>query len=123
MGEAMKGIAAYKENAIATQPRGRLIVLLYEGAIKFLKQAQRELAAGNMAGKGEYINKAVAVLNELDSSLNVDDGGEIAQNLRRIYQFVIRHLAEANVQRNPQYIQNVIDCLESLNEGWKTITT
>jgi flagellar protein FliS len=118
----MKGIAAYKENAVATQPEGRLIVLLYEGAIKFLKQAQRELAAGNMAAKGEFINKAVAILNELDACLNIEDGGEIAQNLRRIYLFLIRRLSEANIRRDPDYIQDVIDCLESLNEGWKAIT-
>jgi flagellar protein FliS len=118
----MKGIAAYKENAVSTQPQGRLIVILYEGAIKFLKQAQRELAAGNMAAKGEFINKAVAILNELDSCLNMDDGGEIAQNLHRIYSFMIRRLAEANIRRDPDYIQDVIDCLESLNEGWKAIT-
>jgi flagellar secretion chaperone FliS len=118
----MRGIAAYKENAVATQSRGRLVVLLYEGAIRFLRQAQQELEAGDMAAKGEHINKAVAILHELDSCLNMDDGGEIAQNLRSIYQFMVRHLGEANVQRNPTHIQDVIECLESLNESWKAIT-
>jgi flagellar secretion chaperone FliS len=119
----MRGIAAYKENAVATQSQGRLIVLLYEGAIRFLKQAQQELEAGNAAAKGECINKAVGILNELNLCLNMDDGGEIAQNLRSIYLFMARHLADANTQQNPAYIQDVIDCLDSLNEGWKAVTT
>jgi flagellar secretion chaperone FliS len=119
----MKAIAAYKENAVATQSKGRLVVLLYEGAIRYLKQAQQALEADDMAAKGEYINKAVAILGELDSCLNMEDGGEIAQNLRSIYQFMVRHLSDANIQQNPAYIQDALSCLESLNEGWKSVTT
>ncbi len=118
----MKGaIGAYHENAVTTQTRGRLIVLLYEGAIKFLEQAKAELQAGNYAEKGEFINKALAIINELDSCLDVENGGEVATNLRRLYQFSIRHLGEANLHRDTQRIQDVIDCLKDLNEGWKAI--
>jgi flagellar protein FliS len=118
----MTGINTYRENAIATQSRGRLVVLLYDGAIKFLKQAMRELEAGHNAAKGEYINKAVAIVNELDASLNMEAGGDVAQNLRSIYHFMIRHLGEANIHRDAKRIQDVIDCLQSLNEGWKAVT-
>jgi flagellar protein FliS len=118
----MKGIAAYQENAVATQTRGRLVVLLYEGAIKFLKQAKRELDAGNYIAKGEYINKAQAIINELDNCLDMEGGGEVAANLRRLYQFMLRHLTLANTQRDLQRIQDVIDCLTDLSEGWKAIS-
>ena len=116
------GISAYQQNAISTQTRGRLVVLLYEGAIKFLLQARQELEAGNSAAKGQFINRALAILNELDACLNMDEGGEVARNLRRLYHFMIRHLGEANAQRDPQRIQDVIDCLKDLNEGWKAIS-
>jgi len=119
---ATSGISAYRQTAVTTQTRGRLIVLLYEGAIKFLKQAKRELEAGDYVAKGEFINKAMAIINELDACLDLEGGGEIAQNLRRLYQFMLRHLADANLQRDPVRIQDVIDCLTDLNEGWKTIT-
>ena len=115
-------IQTYQEHAVTTQTRGRLVVLLYDGAIKFLEQAKRELAAGHFAEKGTYINKALAILNELDACLDMEKGGEVAANLRRLYQFMIRHLNEANVQRDAQRIQDVIDCLQDLNEGWKAIT-
>jgi flagellar secretion chaperone FliS len=118
----MRGIQTYQENSVTTQTRGRLVVLLYEGAVKYLKLADKELAAGNFAAKGEYINKAVAVLTELNSCLDMDAGGEVAQNLRKLYQFMIRHLGEANVHRDASRIQDVIKCLEDLNEGWKAIT-
>jgi len=116
------GIRTYQQNAVATQTRGRLVVLLYDGAIKFLEQAKQELATGNYAAKGTFINKALAILNELDSCLDMEKGGEIASNLRHLYHFMIRHLNEANVHRDPQRIQDVIDCLKDLNEGWKAIT-
>lgn len=115
----MNAIRAYQENAIVTQPRGRIVVLLYEGAIKFLRQAQKELAAGNLAAKGEYIHKATAILNELDGCLDMDSGGQIAQNLRQLYHFMIQHLTEANIHRDTKRIQSVIQCLTELNEGWK----
>jgi flagellar protein FliS len=118
----MNAIATYRQHATTTQTRGRLIVLLYEGAIKFLKQAKRELQAGNFAAKGQHINRAMDILNELDASLNMEVGGEIATNLRRLYQFMFRHLTEANSRRDPERIQDVIDCLTDLNEGWKAIS-
>jgi flagellar protein FliS len=118
----MKAISAYQETAVSTQTGGRLVVLLYEGAIKFLKQAKREMEAGNFAAKGEFINKASAIINELDACLDMDRGGEVAENLRRLYRFMLRHLAEANVQRDLVRLQDVIDCLADLNEGWKVVS-
>lgn len=115
-------IGAYQRNAVVTQTRGRLVVLLYEGAIKFLEQAEEELAAGNFAAKGECINRALAIINELDACIDLEKGGEVAANLRRLYHFMIHHLGEANIHRDPQRIQDVIECLKDLNEGWKVIT-
>lgn len=118
----MDGIGAYHENAVATQTGARLVVLLYEGAIKFLGQAKQDLEAGDYKAKGEHIAKALAIIDELDSCLDLENGGEVAGNLRGLYHFMIRHLNEANIHRDPQRIQDVIDCLRDLNAGWKAIT-
>ncbi|MEJ2648154.1 MAG: flagellar export chaperone FliS [Sedimentisphaerales bacterium] len=118
----MKGIGAYQDNAVTTQSRGRLIVLLYEGAIKFLKLAINELQAGNNQGKGHYINKAQDIINELNAVLDMEAGGEIAANLRKLYLFMNKRLAEANIKRDPQMIRDVIGLMEELNESWKAIS-
>ena len=118
----MDGISAYKDNAISTQSRGRLVVLLYEGAVKFLKQAIAEMEAAHWTEKGQYINRALAVIAELDACLDIEAGGEVAANLRKLYQFMYRHLAEANLQRDPERIREVIAMLAELNEGWKAVT-
>jgi flagellar protein FliS len=118
----MKGIGAYQETAVATQSRGRLIVMLYDGAVKFMKLAIRELEAGDYAAKGQYINRAQDIINELNAVLDMEAGGEISQNLRKLYLFMNRRLSEANTKRDPQMIREVIALVEELNQSWRAIT-
>lgn len=118
----MNGIKAYQDNAVTTQSRGRLIVLLYEGAIKFMKLAIREIEANNYEAKGRYINKAQDIINELNAVLDMDTGGEIASNLRRLYMFMNRRLSESNIKRDPQMIREVIGLMEELSQSWKAIS-
>lgn len=118
----MKGLETYREIAITTQNRGRLIVLLYDGAIKFLKLAIKGLDDNDMETKGLYINKALAIISELNAVLDMEAGGEIAVNLRQLYMFMTRQLHEANLKKDPQKIDEVIKLLEELNQSWKAIT-
>ena len=117
----MNGIAAYKEHVVVTQAPGRVVVLLYEGAVKFLRQAIIELRNGNMVEKGRLINKAIEIIIELSVSLDTDAGGEVAQNLRALYAFMGEHLTRDNFQKDPEAIEEVISLLDELNEGWKAI--
>lgn len=117
----MNGIEAYRDAAVATQSKGRLIVLLYDGAIKFMKLAIRELEAGNYEEKGRYIGRAQDIINELNAVLDVDAGGEIATNLRKLYCFMINHLSQANAKSDAEMIREVIAMMEELNQSWKTI--
>ena len=119
----MNGIGAYQETAVTTQSRGRLVVLLYEGAIKFLRMAVTEIEEKNWAAKGQHICRAMDIINELNCSLDVEVGGEIATNLRKLYAFMIRHLGQANIKRDARMVEEVIKLLAELNEGWKAITT
>jgi flagellar protein FliS len=119
----MNGVSAYQDTSVTTQSKGRLIVLLYEGAIKFMKLAIKELEANNYEAKGRYINKALDIINELNAVLDTDAGGEIAVNLRKLYLFMNRQLSQANIKRDPQMIREVITLMEELNQGWKAIAT
>jgi flagellar protein FliS len=118
----MNGIRAYQENTVTTQSRGRLIILLYEGAIKFMKLAIKEMEAGHHEAKGRYINKAQDIINELNAVLDMDGGGAVASNLRKLYVFMHRRLSEANTKRDPQMIREVVGLMEELNQSWKAIS-
>jgi flagellar protein FliS len=117
----MGGIAAYRENSVTTQPKGRLVVMLYEGAIKFLRQAMLEMDRQDPAAKGQFIVRALDVITELDCSLDMEAGGEIAKSLRSLYAFMRRHLCEANIHQDARKIQDVIRLLEDLLEAWRVI--
>jgi flagellar protein FliS len=117
----MNGVTTYQDTAVTTQNKGRLIVLLYDGAIKFMKLAIKELEANNYETKGRYICKAQNIISELNAILDMDAGGEISTNLRKLYCFMNTRLSEANTKRDPQIIREVITLMEELNQGWKTI--
>jgi len=118
----MNGVSAYQETSIATESKGRLVVMLYDGAIKFMRLAIKELEAKDYEAKGRYIDRAQDVINELNAVLDMESGGEIAANLRKLYVFMSKRLSEANVQRDPQMIREVISLMEELNKGWRAIS-
>ncbi|MHC4360794.1 MAG: flagellar export chaperone FliS [Planctomycetota bacterium] len=109
----MKGIETYQETSVTTQNKGKLVVMLYEGAIKFLKLAIKEIEAGNTEEKGKYISKAIDIIFELNAVLDMEAGGEVAANLRKLYLFMGRHLTEANTKQDIGKIEEVIKLLKS----------
>jgi flagellar protein FliS len=119
----MQGVAAYKENAVLTAPPGRLVVLLYEGATRFLRKANIALEEKDYMAKNHYIQKACEVISELDITLDMEKGGEIARNLRSLYQFMQRHLVQANLGKDPQKVEHVIKLLDDLLSGWRTVAS
>jgi flagellar protein FliS len=119
----MNGIKAYQETAICTQNRGQLVVMLYDGAINFLKQSIADLEQGDYASKGIRIAKATDIIIELNTVLDMDKGGQVAQNLRSLYNFMHHHLSEANLKKDATMVQDVINLLEELKQGWQAIAT
>lgn len=119
----MNGLEAYKEASVTTQNKGRLIVMLYDGAIKFLKQATRDIEANDFAAKGRNIQKAQDIILELNTVLDLEAGGEVARNLRSLYNFMSKHLSQANIKSDRQMVLEVISILEELNQGWRVITS
>lgn len=112
---------AYKQNAVTTQTPGQIVVLLYEGAIKFLQQAVTAVNENKFVEKGRLINRAVDIICELNSALDLEKGGEIAQNLRKLYVFMHEYLIKANFEKNATMIQEVINMLKELHGGWKEV--
>jgi flagellar protein FliS len=119
----MREILAYQENRVMTQTPGRVVVMLYEGAVKFLRQAIREMEAGKYIEKGKSINRAVDIIQELNFTLNMEAGGEIAKNLRQLYAFMLDRLFQANIRKDAGMIRETIKVLEGLNESWKAVAS
>ena len=117
------GQSQYQHTQVTTVDKGRLIVLLYDGAIKFLRQAKDCSLAGDVEGKSNYINRALDIIAELTQSLNMVEGGETAANLRRLYLFWTDHLIQGKIKKDCRNIDEVVSMMTSLNEAWNQVAS
>jgi flagellar protein FliS len=114
---------AYLESRILSASPLDLVNILYEHAILEVEEARRHLAGGNVAARSRSISKAIAIIGELQSSLDHEAGGEIAANLTRLYHYMRQRLTTGNVQQSDAPLAEVGALLESLGEAWRTINT
>lgn len=114
--------ARYREMEIKTATPEMVIVKLYEGALRFIRSARTHQEAGQVAGRATAIAKTLAIVNELQHSLNLKEGGEIAANLDSLYFYVTDRLLEANVRGTVQPLDEASGVLSTLNEAWVEIS-
>jgi len=107
---------------IKTATPEMVIVKLYEGALRFIRTARSHQESGDVAGRATAIAKTLAIVNELQHSLNLEEGGEIARNLDALYFYVTDRLLEANVRGTVQPLDDVSGVLSTLNEAWVEIS-
>lgn len=113
--------SAYQNVQVTTTDRGRLLLMMYEGAIKFLKQAKSGLETNDIAKFCRFLSKGQAIIAELMNTLDFEKGGEIARDLDRLYDFMLFYLTEANLHRDPKRIQKVIGLIDTIYSAYKEI--
>ena len=109
---------AYKQVQIKTASPGKLILLLYQGAIGNLKKALDLLDKKDFGGKGECLIKAQDIVMELNMALDMG-AGEVAESLRRLYLYVYKRLIDANLELDREAIQESLSILEDLYGAWE----
>ncbi|HEX4276068.1 MAG TPA: flagellar export chaperone FliS [Bryobacteraceae bacterium] len=114
---------AYLESRILSASPIDLVNILYEHAILEVREARRNLAAGEVAARSRNIAKAIAIIGELQSSLDLRAGGEIAANLARLYPYLRERLTSGNVQQSDSPLAEVTQLLETLADAWRAINT
>lgn len=116
---------SYRQVAAQTAPPGQLVLMLYDGAIRFLHRAQSGFSKEDPAESNTLINnnilRAQQIIRELNDCLNMDVGGELAVQLRRLYDYFDRRLQESNAQKEPTGIVEVINRLSVLRDAWATM--
>ena len=117
----MSGIDIYKKTAVTTQTPGQLVVMLYEGAIRYLRGMIEAIERNDSQLLAERGQKAAAIINELDASLDTSGGGDIAQQLRSLYDFCRRRTIRGQIRKDPKAIEEVIAVLEDLLQGWRIV--
>lgn len=111
----------YQKTQVTTASREKILLMLYEGAIRFTKQAQIAMREKKIADKGKYISKATAILSELMATLDFKAGGELAVELENLYVFMIDKLIEGNIHNNIECLETVEKLLMTLYSAWKDV--
>jgi flagellar protein FliS len=113
------GHAAYQQGQIASANPVRIVILLYEGAIQFVNQSQQKFS--EPAARGHALGRAHRIVSELLAALDYEKGGEIAENLSRLYHYVLDQLIRANVEGDCAALDSVRHVLRELLEGFREI--
>jgi flagellar protein FliS len=113
--------AAYRQQSILTATPGQLVVMLYDGCLRFLHQGAHAMREGNIAEAGARLSRAEAIIEELLSTLDLEEGGVIASRLQGIYVFCSRHLMQARIERDAEMIEKVGELLSELRDSWSQV--
>lgn len=109
----------YKQTQYETASQEQLLIMLYNGAIKFSQQAKQALEEENVEESNEKLKRVQAIINELMVTLDMEQGGEIADNLYSLYEYMNRRLIQANIRNDPELVQEVLEMLKDLKDGWE----
>ncbi len=113
---------AYQVNQVQTASREKLVVMLYDGIIRFLGQAEAAWAASDVVGTHNSLIRAQDIIVELMSTLNREAGGQIAENLYLLYDYMKFRLVEANIKKDMAPIAEVKHLVTELRGAWAEIS-
>ena len=109
---------AYKKASVNTLDQNKLIIMLYDGAIKNATFAVEYMNSGDIEKVHNSLVKTKNIVTELMATLNMDQGGEIAKNLQSLYSYMFSQLVEANMEKKTGPVVVVIDLLKELRSAW-----
>jgi len=115
------GHMAYKKVDVETASQGKLIVMLFNGAIQRAEEAKRQLQKGRIDGVHNNLVRAQEIIAELRSALDMNGGGDIAQNLNRIYEYFQHLLVKANIQKKTSPIEECINLMTIMRDTWQDL--
>jgi len=108
----------YLKNQIATASREQLLIMFYDGALRFIGQAKQAMQSGDITGRNYGINRASAIIAELAATLDHKIGGKIAEDLDALYAYMLNELNTANIKNDVDRLEIVEEMLSGLRQTW-----
>jgi flagellar secretion chaperone FliS len=118
-GYGKKGLGRYQDMKVQTASPAQIMIMLYDGAIRFSLQAKKKIEAKDFEGKGVFISKTQAIIDELMNSLDFNIAPELCTNLQQLYIYINERLTHANIKMEAEAMNEVIELLNTLRDGWK----
>ncbi len=117
-----QGLAAYKTIEAQSRTPLELVVMLYDGALRFVASGRAAIERGDIHARREAFSRLLAIVSELQSTLNIEGGGPVAVSLDELYRFVISKVMESAAQNSVAPLDEVRRVLEPLRDGWHQIS-
>jgi flagellar secretion chaperone FliS len=109
----------YQEIAVQTSSPTKLVVMLYEGVIRFLQQSISAIESNDLDTKRQAVDRAVAVIQHLQNTLDMDRGGQVAAELDRLYSYIHSRILEGSTKLQIVAFEEAIKLLTLLLSGWE----
>lgn len=108
----------YKKTDVMTASKENILLMLYDGAIRFLKKAIEASQTNNLPEKNTFVGKTMDIVNELRATLNPKAGEDLVVHLEELYDFVLDRLLKGSLENNPKFLEEALNVLSTLREGW-----
>lgn len=113
------GYQSYQQNSVMTATPGELTLMLYNGCIKFIRQARLAINEKNLADKNTYLQKAQRIIREL--MVTLDQKQPISEEMMRLYDYIYRRMIDANVKNDPAILDEVEGLVTDFRDAWKQV--
>ncbi len=118
-----RGLTTYHQTQVQSRTPLELVVMLYDGALKFLHQTREAIERRDIAARRDASTRALTIVSELQSTLNMEQGGELAQRLDELYGFVNARILQGTATNRVEPIDEASRVLGTLRESWVSIST
>ena len=119
----MRGADVYRRTEAESRSPLELVVMLYDGALRFLSEARAGIDRGDRVATSNGLSRAMNVILELQNSLNVQAGGDVARQLDAMYTYITGRLVHATVKKDYDAIDESRKLLETMRDGWVQVAT
>ena len=116
-----RGADVYRRTEVQSSSPVELVVMLYDGALRFVMEARDAIERQDVRGRTEAVSRALAIVAELQQTLNMQDGGDVARELDRLYTYISTRLLDVTARADMAAADEVTRLLRTLREGWSQI--
>lgn len=116
-----RGLAAYRNTEVQSRTPLELVVMLYDGALRFLSAGREAIGRKDVRARQEAFNRLLAIISELQNTLNIEKGGPVASSLDELYTFMTGRILDSAMHNSTEPLDEVQRVIETLRDGWQQI--
>jgi flagellar protein FliS len=123
MSAQVQAALRYRQTEVTSRTPLELVVMLYDGALRFIAQAREAVERGDIPSRRNAVSRAMSIVSELQSTLKLEEGGAVAESLDGLYSFVMERLIAASFKKQTAPLDEATQVLTVLRDAWSTLAS